>query len=86
MFHLHLCSGQIFVEDREGIVLPDLAAARGEALTRARRLWGEILFRGLQPETFLIEIRNGAGEVLTTVSFTEAVGQSASARRSTSNS
>lgn len=45
-FYLHICNGSGFVEDEEGMNLPDLAAARKEALKGLRSLLAEELRSG----------------------------------------
>jgi hypothetical protein len=40
-FYFHMSSGEEFIEDPEGSDLPDLAAARAEAIDAARELMAD---------------------------------------------
>ncbi|MDQ0840150.1 DUF6894 family protein [Sphingomonas faeni] len=44
-FFLHIDDGAQRIEDEEGSDLPDLAAAREEALSAARQLWAAAILR-----------------------------------------
>jgi hypothetical protein len=70
-FYLYLRSTASGIDELVGMQHPDMAAAQREALRLARELWGEMLFRGFDPKSFLFEITDKAGEVLMTVPFTD---------------
>jgi hypothetical protein len=55
--------------DEEGLDLPDLEAARAEALKAAEQLWGDL---SADTSQMAIEITDEAGQTILTVSFTEA--------------
>jgi hypothetical protein len=70
-FFINVRSGNMLVEDPEGYNLPNLEAARDEALAAAR----EIMADGLKSEGLSceqLEIHNDAGQLLTTVSVRDA--------------
>ena len=73
-YYLHLWDGDLFEKDQEGTELPDVAAARSEAL----RFAGEIMAELQTPERARIEIANEDGSVLCRIAITmvEATGQS----------
>ena len=45
-YYLHIQEGSDFIEDETGLELPDLEAAREEALEGARDLWAEVIKTG----------------------------------------
>ena len=55
-FFLHIDNGEERIEDEEGSLLPDLTAARNEALTSARQLWAAAILqqRDLGSRRFII--------------------------------
>jgi hypothetical protein len=70
-FFIHVRCGDTLTEDPEGYDLPNVEAARDEALAAAR----EILADGLKSEGVRceqLEIHNDAGQLLTTVSVRDA--------------
>ena len=73
-FHLHIRDGTDLIKDPAGIDLPDLAAARAEALAGVRSILsghfrvGEVL-SGQQ-----IEIMDETGVLLATVPFRDTIG------------
>jgi hypothetical protein len=73
-YYLNLWDGDLFEEDHEGTELPDVAAARVEAL----RFASEIVSELQTPERVRIEIANEDGSVLCRIAITmvEATGQS----------
>lgn len=65
-FYLHIRSGPDFIEDEEGMELPDLAAARKEAIRGARGLMSAEVLDGSLTLDQSIEIHAGeihAGEI-----------------------
>jgi predicted regulator of Ras-like GTPase activity (Roadblock/LC7/MglB family) len=65
-YYLNLWDGDLFEEDQEGTELPDVAAARAEAL----RFASEIVSELQTPERVRIEIANEDGSVLCMVAIT----------------
>ena len=65
-YYLNLWDGDLFEEDQEGTELPDVAAARVEAL----RFASEILSELQTPERARIEIANEDGSVLCRIAIT----------------
>jgi hypothetical protein len=59
-YFLHLWDGGVFEEDYEGTDLPNLAAARNEALKFARQISGELD----APERALVEVADEGGATL----------------------
>ena len=70
-FFIHVRCGDTLTEDPEGYDLPNVEAARDEALAAAR----EILADGLKSEGLSceqLEIHDDAGQLLTTVPVRDA--------------
>jgi predicted regulator of Ras-like GTPase activity (Roadblock/LC7/MglB family) len=65
-YYLNLWDGDLFEEDQEGTELPDVAAARAEAL----RFASEIVSELQTPERVRIEIANEDGSVLCMIAIT----------------
>jgi hypothetical protein len=72
-FHLHVRTPSEFIEDEEGIVVPDHSRAMVEAVRGARCLMTGEVARGTLCLDQSIEIHDAAGQHVTTVPFTEAV-------------
>jgi hypothetical protein len=70
-FYLHLRCGREVAQDLEGIELPDVAAAHLEAVRIARSLWGDMLFRSVDPTRFVIDIADATGKVIENVAFSK---------------
>lgn len=70
-FHIHHCTA--VARDDEGLELLDLAAARREAIIGARSIMGDELANGRLCLDCRIEIEDGAGRLLATVPFRDAV-------------
>ncbi len=72
-YYLHIRESGTLIEDFDGIDLPDLAAARAEALAAAREILAERLLGGdvLNGQTF--EIMDDRGTLLASVPFKEAL-------------
>ena len=61
------------IDDEEGQELPDLDAARAEAVKSARSMMADAIWTGRLPLDEEIEIVDRHGHVLAIVAFTEAV-------------
>ncbi|MGC5799891.1 DUF6894 family protein [Sphingomonas sp. NFX23] len=72
-FFLHIDDGTQRIEDEEGSDLPDLAAAREEALGAARQLWAAAILAGQDIAACRFVITNGDGNVMDTVDMDEAL-------------
>ena len=80
-FYLHVCNGDGFTEDEEGLELPDLHA-RVAAIHGLRDIMASELKDGLLKTASFVEIENEDNELLLTVPFHEAVAvQEPSVRR-----
>jgi hypothetical protein len=66
-YFFHILSGGVTVEDDEGIDLPDMAAARQEAVASARDLALSADKDGFGKETRSVQIVDAAGAVLGSV-------------------
>ncbi len=62
-----------FVADEEGRELPDLAAARAEALKGVRSILAEDVLNGRLDLKGRLEVTDEAGEILATIGFADAV-------------
>jgi predicted regulator of Ras-like GTPase activity (Roadblock/LC7/MglB family) len=65
-YYLNLWDGDLFEEDQEGTELPDVAAARAEALRFASEIMSELQ----NPERTRIEIASEDGSVLCSIAIT----------------
>jgi predicted regulator of Ras-like GTPase activity (Roadblock/LC7/MglB family) len=65
-YYLHLWDGDLFEKDQEGTELPDVAAARAEALRFASEIMSELQ----SPERMRIEIAGQDGSVLCRIAIT----------------
>lgn len=72
-YHLHLHDRTGFVEDPEGLELADVNQARVQALKAARSIIKQDVDDGWVDLTGRIEVADGDGAVLLTLSFKEAV-------------
>ena len=72
-FFLHIDDGTQRIEDEEGSDLPNLAAAREEALGAARQLWAAAILAGQDIAARRFVITNGDGNVMDTVDMDEAL-------------
>lgn len=75
-FFIHIDNGAQRIEDEEGSELPDIAAARDEALIAARHLWAAAIVdcRDLAAHSFVIA--DEQGDVIGMVSMDEALPRS----------
>lgn len=72
-FFFRARKGQDLLPDVEGTDLPDLAAARADAVTSLQQLAAERAHGGAISDLQAIEITDEAGQVLATVSFHDAL-------------
>ena len=67
-YFFHVCNGDEISRDLEGQELPDLEAAKREAVSANREMLGERLLHGGSLDSRRIEIADADGEVLATIS------------------
>ena len=72
-FFFHDRNGDTRTEDVEGVDLPDLEAARAEAVAAVRQLAAADLQQNRQPRIRAIDIADAAGQQLATVSTRDDV-------------
>jgi len=72
-FFLHIDDGTQRIEDKEGSELPDLEAAREEALGAARQLWAAAMLTGRDIGTGSFLIANAKDVVIETVEIDDAL-------------
>jgi hypothetical protein len=72
-FHLHDRTG--FTEDPHGRTLPDAGRARERAIREARAIICDDVRNGCVDLNGRIEVTDGSGKAVLTLSFTEAVDQ-----------
>jgi hypothetical protein len=72
-FYFHVCNGTGFVQDEEGQELPDLEAARAEAIRSARSIMASDVQRGMLDLSSFIEIEDSGHQLVHTLGFGEAV-------------
>lgn len=72
-FFLHIDDGTQRIEDEEGSDLPDLAAAREEALGAARQLWAAAILAGQDIAARRFVVTDSDGNVMDTVDMDEAL-------------
>lgn len=73
-FFFHIRNGGELTEDPDGSDLPDLAAARAEALVAAREVAAERVKAGMAVIGWSIEVTDGDGRVLAAVNAREILG------------
>jgi hypothetical protein len=72
-YYFHICDGSAFIQDEEGVELPDDAAARQAAIVGLRDVMAaEVKGGGINLASF-VEIENESRQHIETVSFTDAV-------------
>jgi hypothetical protein len=72
-YYFHVCNGDGFTTDEEGLELPDVHAARTTAIQGLRDIMASELKDGLLKTASFIEIEDENHELLMTVPFVEAV-------------
>ncbi len=72
-YFFHVCNGDGFTTDEEGLELPDVDAARATAVEGLRDIMASELKDGLLKTASFIEIEDETHELLLTVPFSEAV-------------
>jgi hypothetical protein len=72
-FYFHICNGHGFIEDEEGVDLPDEPAARRNVIAAARDVMASDLREGRLDLTSFIEVEDEAHRLLFTLTFAEAV-------------
>lgn len=78
-YYFHVCDGEGFCEDPEGLTFPNERAALKEAERRAKPLAGSIILGA--PTSAFIEVEDGSGKHLFTVTATEVMTILRSGRR-----
>ena len=68
-YFFHMRSDQGFIRDPDGSELPDLDAARAEAIVSARHLLADMLKHGREVDGQAFEIADEADEVLARIPF-----------------
>ena len=72
-FYMHVCNGNGFVEDDEGVELPDMDVARAKAIEAARDLMASELRAGELDLASFIEVEDENHALLFTLHFSDAV-------------
>ncbi|MEO5772766.1 MAG: hypothetical protein ABIQ32_01430 [Sphingomicrobium sp.] len=72
-FFMHICNGNGFIEDHEGMDLRDESAARDQAILSARDVMTGDIRDGQLDLTSFIEVEDDSGKLLFTLNFAEAV-------------
>ena len=72
-YFFHIRGGALDAKDGEGLVLPDLAAARAEALRGARSLIAADVLEGRLNLIDRIEVEDEDGRLVLTLPFVAAV-------------
>ena len=72
-YYFHVCNGTGFVQDEEGQELPDLEAARAEAVRNARCIMASEVQRGMLDLSSFIEIEDAEHQLIHTLGFEDAL-------------
>lgn len=72
-FYMHVCNGNGFVEDQEGVELSDRDAARERAVEAARDIMASDLRKGELDLSSFIEVEDEGHRLLFTLHFSDAV-------------
>ncbi|HEX8258118.1 MAG TPA: hypothetical protein VF589_10835 [Allosphingosinicella sp.] len=72
-FYFHVCNGNGFTEDSGGKVLPDLPAARQEAITSLRSILAADMNMGHVNMSSFIEIEDDEHRLMMTIQFMDAI-------------
>ena len=73
LFYLHLCDGEGYHKDEEGLELADLSAARAAAVSGLRDTLAGDIQRGRINIGSFIDIEDSSGQRLDVVHFADAV-------------
>lgn len=73
LFYLHSRCSDMLARDPDGSELPDLDAARREALAAARELWAEAIMHGKDLSACTFVIADEQGRQFLIVPFTDAL-------------
>ncbi|NLS06963.1 hypothetical protein HGP14_27060 [Rhizobium sp. P32RR-XVIII] len=72
-YYFHIRAGDEFVEDDEGIDLPDLAAVHEEAVNSAREVVADLVHRGERIRSMQFEIVDENGDLIAVFPFRSVV-------------
>ena len=72
-FYLHICNGNGFTEDEEGVELPDVHVARLRAIESLRDIMASEMLKGEVNMASFIEIEDESHTLVDTVQFLDAV-------------
>ena len=72
-FFFHVRDGEDYLQDEEGVDLPDLDTAQHEAVLAAREMISEMVLKGQIIDGQTFEIADADGRILTVVSFKSAI-------------
>jgi|EndMetStandDraft_4_1072995.scaffolds.fasta_scaffold430401_2 hypothetical protein len=72
-YHFNVIYDGREIRDREGSELPDIEAARIEAVADARALMSEAVRNGWDISGRSINICSGTGDILMTINFSDAI-------------
>lgn len=73
LYYFHMLNRIGFVEDEEGMDLPDLETARAEAMDNIRSVLAEDARKGCLDLRGRIDIVDERGEIVLTLPFSEAI-------------
>jgi hypothetical protein len=72
-YFFHICNGTGFVEDEQGLNLPDQETAYKKAVEAARGVMADDMRKGELDLTSFVEVEDEARTLLLTLTFAEAV-------------
>jgi hypothetical protein len=72
-FYFHVRDGDDFIEDLDGVDLPDINAAYDEAIMAAREMIAERVLSGQVIDGQVFEITDEHGRLVRSVSFKDAI-------------
>ena len=73
LFYLHSRCDGVLIEDPDGSDLPDIGAARQEAIAAARDLWAEAVVKGIELSDRHFVVADEKCENVLDVPFTDAL-------------
>jgi len=71
-FHLHIRENTRLIEDPEGAEFSSIEEARAVAMKSAKEMWSDFLLDGRDPNAYVFEITDGAGQIVVIVPFAAA--------------